>query len=226
MLSIMQKRGFGLKEYPTSFGFVLVKAEIEEISVNLANLVNGFLVRDVYRNADQVDSNWLLVWQYTNHSWTTFQYPVCKEDIPRRLSKILNTSCIYFQYEDVSGWQGYNLWKDGKIVESYSFGLDYREEMAEALEELEDEMPEELDHGMPWGINTTSDSRDHQFLFRSDLRSVSESDVKNSDSFLDSFFISQDAWLPSLSDIPWVSERQHPEMPESNFVRVDFIKTV
>lgn len=222
MYSISNQRGFSLNMYPASFSFVLVKAEIEEVSSSLANIVNGSLIKDVYKNPEQVDTNFLLVWQYTNHDWTMFEYLVCRGDIPRKLSKTLKTDCIYFQYEDVSGWEGYNLFKDGEIVESYSFGLDYREEMAEAFEE-EGGMPEQLDHGIPWDINTADNQLNYQFLFRSTLRSVAEDEIKSYKSFLNNFFISQSAWLPSWQDTPWFSENQPPTIPESNFVRVDFI---
>lgn len=223
MSSTTFQKGFSLDSYPGSFSFILVNATIEEVSSSLANIWSSSLIKDVYKNSEQINGNSLLVWQYTNHNWTIFEYQPCKENIPRQLSKLLKADCIYFQYEDVSGWTEYNLFKCGKIVESYSFGLDYREDMAEAFEE-EGKMPEELDHGIPWDINTTDKKHDYQFLFRSTLRSVTEDEIKNHKSFLHDFFVSQNAWLPSWQDMPYLTKNQPPKIPESNFVRVDLIK--
>lgn len=223
--SITNQRGFALDDYPDSFGFVLVKAGIDQSSNALSDATGGTVIRDVHKNFEQVHGSGFLVWQYAGHPWSIFRYFVCQEDVPQTISTTLNTDCIYFQYEDTGGAAGYNLFRNGTIVESYAFGLSYREEMMEAFEETGEELPEELDHGIPWDINTVDDEHYYQYVFRSTLRSVSEAEVKNSQEFLNDFFIIRDAWLPAWREIPWVIEGQLPELPQSIFVRVDWVKT-
>ncbi len=225
-LPIESRRGFELNDYPTSFSIVLVKARVSEVSRALAEFMETSAIQDVYINFEQVnDVNFTLVWQYSGHTWSAFRLDgACREEVPRALSKNMQTDCIYFQYEDTSEWQGYELFRNGISLEVYVFGLDYREEMAELLEEINEEMPENSDHGISWDINTTDDDDYHQFLFRSSLRSVSENEVKDSQIFINKFFIGHNAWLPNWRDMPLVEESRPPKMPKSLFTGVDFVE--
>jgi hypothetical protein len=223
---IENRRGFELNDYPTSFTVVLVKARVSEVSKALAEFMKTSVIQDVYINFEQVnDASLTLVWQYLGHAWSVFYLDgACREDVPRTLSQNMKTDCIYFQYEDTSGWEGYELFRNGISLEAYSFGLDYREEMAEFLEDIEVEIPESSDNRMSWDINTTDDDDYHQFLFQSSLRSVSGDEIKNSQVFVNNFFISQNAWLPDWENIPWVEEKSPPDIPKSLFVGVDFVE--
>ena len=49
-LPIEHKHGFDLKDYACSFGYVLVKAEIDEVSSTLAKLKSTTAIKDVYTN--------------------------------------------------------------------------------------------------------------------------------------------------------------------------------
>jgi hypothetical protein len=226
--SISHKRGFELDNYPGSCAFVLVKAEVANVSHALAALLQKPLIEDVYRNYENINIDQLLIWQYINHSWTLFGYEirkrdeVCKQEIPQAISASLNTDCICFEYEKVSGWHGYRLFRNGEVVETYSFGIDYRPDWIEFHYGSAGNFPEETDHGIPWNINTT-DEKGYQFLFRSTLQSVLEDAVKNPKVFLNSLFIGQDAWLPSSAYMPSIVGGVPPEMPKF-FVRVDLVE--
>lgn len=199
--SISHKCGFELDYYPASCAFILVKAEITNVSNTLSKLLQNPLTEDIYRNYENINSNQILLWQYVNHSWTLFEYEVCKQEMPQAISTSLNTNCIYFEYEKVSGWQVYRLFINGEVVETYSFGIDYRPDWIEFHYEAAESLPEETDYGIPWDINITDD-KGYQFLFRSNLQSASEDAIKNPKVFLNSLFISQDAWLPSSAYMP------------------------
>lgn len=244
MSSILDRRGFYLKDYPCSFGFVLIKAAIDVVSPALAELIKGSAIENVDKNIDIIGDRGILLWQYSALDWTIFFDAACQEELPKKLSEILDTSCIYFEYESVSAWEGYSLFIKGEVAETYYYGLDYREEMAEELRELGEEVPEESNenwsyigeleeeevpaefaNGTCWYINTTDKKRDYQFIFRSVLRSVSEDEVKNDIAFINDFFVSQDALLPSWSEIPDFSSEKSLEIPKFDFVRIDFINT-
>jgi hypothetical protein len=225
-LPIENRRGFELNDYPTSFSIVLVKSRMSEVSRALAEFMKTSVIQDVYINFEQVnDANFTLLWQYAGHTWSTFRLDgACKQEVPRTLSENMKTDCIYFQYEDTSDWKGYELFRNGISLEAYDFGLDYREEIAELFEEMEEEMPVDSNNGISWDIDTTDDDDYYQFLFRSSLRSVSEDKVKNPQVFINDFFVSQDAWVPDWKNMPWVEEKSPPEMPKSLFVGVDFVE--
>jgi hypothetical protein len=223
---IETRRGFELDDYPTSLSIILVKERVNEVSRALAEFMETSVIQDVYINFEQVNNaNFTLVWQCAGHAWSVFRLDgACRQDVPRTLSKNMQTDCIYFQYEDTSVWKGYELFRNEISLEAYDFGLDYREEMADLLEEMEEEMPEDSNYGISWDINTTDDDGYHQFLFRSSIRSVSEAEIKNSQVFINNFFINQNAWLPDWTNMPWVEEKSPPEMSKSLFIGVNFVE--
>ena len=50
-LSVIEnKRGFELNDYPCSFGYILVKAGIDEVSSTLAKLRSTTVIKDVLFN--------------------------------------------------------------------------------------------------------------------------------------------------------------------------------
>ena len=223
--SITQRRGFELEAYPGSFSIILVKAQVDDVSRELAKILEANVIQDVYSNFEKIQLDFILVWQYVGHSWSIFHLNgACRETVSMSLSKNMQTDCIYFQYEDTSAWTGYNLFRNGRSVEVYDFGLDYRGEMAELFEELGNEIPEESNNGVPWDINTTDEEGHYQFLFRSRLRSVLEDDIKHSDQFLNEFFTQQEALLPDWNNMPWVEENSRPTLPKSLFVNVNCVE--
>lgn len=223
-LSIKQQRGFSSNPFCYASGFVFVKNNIDLVSHSLSELLDGLVVQDVYTNFQEVNSEGLLVWQYIGHNWTMFKYFLCQPNVAKKLSEKLNTDCISFQYEDTSGWTKCCFYRNGVNSETYSFGLDYREERGYWLEESGEKVIQ-TDCGVSWDLNVRDEERDYQFLFRSTLRSVTEKEVKQPTEFLNNFFISQNAWLPADMDtIPWFNENGFLSIEQSIFVRVDWLE--
>ncbi|MGB3756001.1 MAG: hypothetical protein WBA07_06455 [Rivularia sp. (in: cyanobacteria)] len=217
---IKNKRGFDLKDYSASFGYVLVKAVIDEVSSTLAKLKSATAIGDVYNNSTECSDYGYLVWQYFGHDWTIFEYEVCESEFPQKISRILKTDSIYYEYEDTSDWEGYTFFENGVEIEGYSFGLDYFEEMAESAEYR----GEEFDLQSYYNDFIKDEDRDYLFSFKSTIRNASDREVKNEKQFVNDFFISQNAWLPSYEYMPYVDENGQIDLPKSLFVRVDFLK--
>ncbi len=217
---IENKRGFDLKDYACSFGYVLVKAGIDEVSSTLAKLKSATVIKDLYSNFAECSDYGYLVWQYFGHDWTMSRYGVCQSEFSQNLSKILETDCIYYEYEKTSSWQGYTFFRNGVEIEGYSFGIDYYQEMAESAEYTE----EEFDLESCYDSYIKDENRDYLFLFLSKIRNASDDEVKNDKTFVNNFFISQNAWLPNYEYMPYFDENGHIELSKSLFVRVDFLK--
>lgn len=219
---IENKRGFDLNDYPGSFGYVLVKAGIDEVSSTLAKLKSTTVIKDVYNNSTECSDYGYLVWQYFGHEWTMFEYGVCQSEFPQKTSRILKTDTIYYEYEDTSDWEGYTFFRNGVEIEGYSFGLDYFEEMAESAEYRGEEFDLQLQ--TYYNDYIKDEDRDYLFSFKSTIRNASDNEVKNEKQFVNDFFISQNAWLPSYDYMPYVDENGQIDLPKSLFVRVDLVK--
>ncbi|MEL7246088.1 MAG: hypothetical protein AAGM40_27705 [Cyanobacteria bacterium J06573_2] len=217
---IENKRGFDLDDYPGSFGYILIKAGIDEVSSTVAKLKSTTVVKYLYTNFSERSDYGYLVWQYFGHDWTMFEYGVCQPKLPQKISKILKTDSIYYEYEDTSGWEGYSFFRNGVEIEGYSFGLDYFEEMAESAEYAE----EEFDLQSQYDSYIKDENRDYLFSFRSSIRNASDDEIKNENKFLNRFFISQNAWLPDYNFMPYVDENGKIDLPKSLFYRIDFVK--
>lgn len=218
---IENKRGFDFNDYPCSFGYVLVKAGIDEVSSTLVKLKSTTVIKDLYANFSERSDYGYLVWQYFGHNWTMFEYRVCQSELSQKISRILKTDSIYYEYEDTSGWQGYDFFKNGAKVESYYFGIDYLQEMIDFAEEA----GEEIDYKSYYNYYDIKDERrGYLFSFNSTIRNASDDEVKNEDKFLNDFFVGRNAWLPSCDYMPYFEENGHTKLSKSLFVRVDFVK--
>ena len=218
--AIKNKRGFDLNDYPGSFGYILVKAGIDEVSSTLAKLESATLIRDVYNNSTECSDYGYLVWQYFGHDWTIFEYHVCQTEFPEQISKILKTDSIYYSYEKTSGWQGYDFFRKGAKAESYNFGIDYYQEMIEFAEQT----GKESDLESHYDSYIKDERRGYLFSFNSTIRNASDREVKNEKQFVNDFFISQNAWFPSCDYMPYFEENGHTKLSKSLFVRVDLVK--
>ncbi|BAY81326.1 hypothetical protein NIES267_08020 [Calothrix parasitica NIES-267] len=218
---IENKRGFDLNDYPCSFGYILVKAGIDEVSSTLAKLKSTTVIKDLYANFSERSDYGYLVWQYFGHDWTMFEYGACKSGFSQKISKILKTYTIYYEYEKTSGCQGYTFFRNDIKIEGYCFSIDYYKEMARFAEESGEEF--DLQSHYNYG-DIRDDERDYVFSFCSNIRNASDDEVKNEEKFLNDFFISQNAWLPSCDYMPYFKENGHTKLSKSLFVRVDFVK--
>jgi hypothetical protein len=218
----MQRRGFALDDLFGSIGIVLVRAEIERVSEVLRQLVGAPVETNVYGRPATPTSR--PIFQFTGHSWTTFLWDIGQEDLVKRLSRTLATACIYFQHEDTSGWSGYEFIDQGDVLEQYQFGLDYSVEFSDWDGESGAEATALMDDGISWEIDIT-DETGEQYRFRSTLRTATEAEVRQAQSFMERFFTAQQAWLPGWDCIPDVT-RDHKTvaLSRADFVRVDALR--
>ncbi len=229
-----KQRGFNLGEPGGTIGFVLVRADIETVSPAVSAMLGGNLSTDVYGN-DRDDGRWLTtVHQYKDHPWTLFSMDVSMEEAIANLSRDLGAECIYFQYEDTSAWTGYSVYKTGELTESYFFGPDYSEEMAEmaqmaddAIKEMgiepEEKAGENLGKEIRWDIDVTDDN-EIQYLFFSTRRKANKKAVKDYQAFMDAFFKAEDAWLPDWEYLPYENGGITADaLEKKDFVRVDVV---
>lgn len=198
--NIKNKRGFkSTSSLNTTISIVLVQKDAQKVSEYLAKAQNSQTKRVI----DIKDFNFAnfkysdLVIQYRDHPYSIF----CKNTLCRNIvvdiSKIMKTNCICFVYEDCSGCSGYYLYKNGHLLESYSYGLDYTEEIAgddqDYIKEIEENKNARFDTWLSDGH--------HEYLFFSKIRKVTKEEIKDFSTFIDNFFKSQDAWLPDLKYI-------------------------
>ena len=191
---IRNKRGFELASRLNTIGIVLVKADAERVSQHLAYVHSGTsrkiaCVQDFnfasYRNVG------LVVQQYKNHPYSMFCYCTFIE-IAWFLSKAFRTDCLYFYQDDCSSWSGYKFYSDGVCTESYSYGLDYEKDVCGDDPELLQKWRQDREAGTDtWVIE-----RGLEYQFSSQIRTVTKEELLTPLEFIDSFFKSQDAWLP------------------------------
>lgn len=220
--AIENKRGFDLKDYACSFGYVLVKASIDEVSSTFAKLKSATLIKDVYENSTECSDFGFLVWQYFGHDWTMFECGVCESKFPQNISGTLGIDAIYYEYEDTSDWEGYTFFRNGVSIEDYGFGADYFEEIIESGEYEGEEF--DLQVQSYYKDYIKDEDRDYIFSFKSTIRNASDDEIKNEKKFLNDFFISQNAWLPNYEYMPYFEENGNTQLSKSLFVRVDFVK--
>ncbi|MEM7713656.1 MAG: hypothetical protein AAF349_08800 [Cyanobacteria bacterium P01_A01_bin.68] len=219
---IENKRGFDLKDYACSFGYVLVKAPIDEVSSTFAKLKSATLIKDVYDNSKECSNFGFLVWQYFGHHWTMFECGVCESKFPQNISGTLGIDAIYYEYEDTSDWEGYTFFRNSVNIEDYGFGTDSFEEMIESGEYEGEEFDLQVQSYYKDCIK--GEDRDYIFSFKSTIRNASDDEIKNENKFLNDFFISQNAWLPDYNFMPYVDENDEIYLPKSLFSRVDLVK--
>lgn len=209
---LQSKRGFELAGYTNSIGFALVKAPIELVGPLLATALGGILFPDVYGKKLHV-SRWLTtIHQYRGHAWTIFYFDADEENVLCSLSDILDTRCIYFQYDDVTDWGGYKLYEHGSVVEEYHWGPDMNEDVLT--------LPASTEF---WDIDMLDDEA-MRYQFCSQIRTVPRESVLSRE-FIHQFFLWQDAWLPNWEYLPYAETTYSaPAISTTQeFVRVDAV---
>ncbi len=219
---IAKQRGFQLDYYPYSFDYILVKADIDEVSTTLARLKSVTIFKNFYSNFEACAAYDYLVWQYFGHDWTILEDKLCQAELSEQLSKILKTDSIYYSYEKTSGWQGYDFFRNGKKIESYSYGIDYYQEMPEVAEPTQEEKNYKSSYN---SYDIKDEKRGYLFSFYSNIRTALDDEIKNEKPFLNNFFVSQNAWLPSYKYMPYIDENaKKKQVSQSYFTRVNFVK--
>ena len=119
-LPLSQRRGFEFSEFGhNQLAILMVKAPIEQTISTTAELLDGKLeidvlekeykLRDNLKDYDETRGWDLILHQYSGHDWTiVFNFDVCADRTVAKISQLLDSYCIYLQYQDTSSWSGYN----------------------------------------------------------------------------------------------------------------------
>ena len=193
---IRNKRGFELASRLNTIGIVLVKADAERVSQHLAYVHSG-TSRKIARIQDfNFAKYWNaeLVVQFKGHPYSIFCYsPKPFRNIASDISKDLKTDCLCYETEDCSGWSGYKFYWDGSCLESYEYGSDYEDEFCgddpKLLQKWRQKRETKND---TWVVDRGCES-----LFSSRIQTATKEELLNPLEFMDSFFKSQNAWLPN-----------------------------
>ena len=145
---------------------------------------------------------------------------------------MLETRCIYLGSEDTSGSSSYSLFETGRCIEEFEWGCDYTEEFLEIdREDLWQFAEERAKQGNPlpsgwdpsqWNVYCFEGFSNYKF--RSNTRTATEVEVLNTDTFLNTLFYAQDAWLPGWEYIPCTDDLSDSPLKADDFVRVDCIQ--
>jgi len=188
----MNERGFGLD--PKDFdevGYLLVKAGVAETAEALAEMKSA-KVRGNALGRNLKGEGWV-VFQFKGDDWSIFQCAAGDDRLPQRLTTRLETEALYYHHEDTAGWTNLSLYSSGEAVEEFAFGLDYTEDLAEFVDEIEDD-------GSEWDHDIRQEG--DQILFRSKRRKIEPESLEKTEEFLDEMMRMQGAWLPPAERMP------------------------
>ena len=199
--------GFHLSDYPGSFQLILVAAPVQSIAMHFQKAESV-----IEKKSCEASPLSCLLFQYSGVPWTLFLNPPAlspmetRLGLPAALSKELATRVLFFEYEDTSAWQGYQLFEDGESVEAFAYGLDYRDEMEEFAEEMdnfevEDEAAKTQTNTVSWDLESTAES--HLYQFRSAIRSATEDQILKGREFLEDAMGFFNAVLPPFELFPY-----------------------
>lgn len=125
------------------------------------------------------------------HHWSAWNpgssgYSYRLEFLARKISREFSIKSIFFSYGDASGWMQYTLFDQGTIVEEYSFGINYDDDMLEAGMDPHQDLKE---------ATVVSANEDEKFIFWSSVRSKSDSEICGGETFIDEFLRSHNAYI-------------------------------
>ena len=165
---------------------------------------------DVYGRIVDIADRGLLIFQFSNHSWTVLrELPtlissnLIGEEEVANLSNLLRAKTMSFLISDTSGKIGYNLYEAGRLVEQFSF-----------LYEEDEEDEEEFSDERPIG----------NYQFWSQQRQIQIEDIEDPYSFTYSFLQEQDAFAPYLFSRNSFQSGTQAMLLEENVERSDFIR--
>lgn len=222
---IPKKRGYGLcniRGDSFTLEVILVKADIKIVSEALAEIFYGVVRFDVDIH-DLGDKIHAVVLQYKGHTWSLLTFSTSRPDLAQRLSESLETKCIQFGYSDTSDSGEYVLFERGVRIEAYAFGCNYSEDEVPGWPGITNGFQEEavIVFGLPWNLISITLDESSQYSFYSLERKATIKEVQDSDNFLNSLFLSQDAWLPPLEY--WLPYEIDAEIDSNIFEQVNVI---
>ncbi|MEM1027702.1 MAG: hypothetical protein AAGJ38_06435 [Planctomycetota bacterium] len=219
---IAHRRGYALTDLSNAtIAYILIKSDLSEAAAALAQAVGGQNFGDILNQAAPealAEGKGFLVYQLKGHPWCIFAGGYSHgESLPAKISKVAGLEVLVFINEDVSGWSELSCYRGGKVVEKISWGLDYSDEMEEAaemMEEMGEDIPDGADRYAKWDAHTTIVTDEEmgikdEVLFKSELRTASESDLQGGEAYVDDLLKSHDAYLPDLDEMLWTDYQTH-----------------
>lgn len=199
---VSELRGYGLKNirgYSENLEAILVKADVLELSEVLADIFYGVVELDI-NIRDSKGRNHAVVSRIKGHTWSLFTFSTRRSNLAQTLSKKLKTKCIFFGYSDTSDSGLYLLHDKGNRIEEYNFGLNYSEDEIPGWPRDTDDFQENpiIVSGIQWNLIYTTPDQLSRYSFYSSYRKATAEEIKDNDNFLNTFFLSQDVWLPPL----------------------------
>lgn len=218
-------RGYGLKNIrgcSENLEVILVKADILELSEALAVIFHGVVESDVNIHNSQGGKHAVAL-RFKGHTWSLFTFSTRRSNLSQTLSKELKTKCIFFGYSDTSDSGIYLLHDNGDRIEEYNFGLNYSEDEVPGWPKDTDGFQESpiTISGIPWNLIYTTPDKSSRYSFYSSHRKVTTEEIEDNNNFLNSFFLSQDVWLPPLEY--WLYPEFEPNLNLQIFEVVNFI---
>lgn len=199
---VSELRGYGLKDIRScteNLEVILVKADVLELSEVLADIFYGVVELDVdIRNLQ--GRKHAVISRFKGHTWSLFTFSTRRSNLAQTLSKKLKTKCIFFGYSDTSDSGLYLLHDNGNRIEEYNFGLNYSEDEVPGWPIDTDGFQESpiIVSGILWNLIYTTPDQLSRYSFYSSHRKATAEEIKDNDNFLNTFFLSQDVWLPPL----------------------------
>ena len=162
----MDSYGFKLDEFPGNFTVVLAK-------INKINIIDSKICPTDYAINDEQQTDWIVV------SPTDSYDPDVLDELAKNISAQLNCDSIRIRFGDASGHLEYTLYSNGNVIEEYSFGDDYSEEMQEYGQSPREAKTNE----------TLVRANGLEYVYFSEEQHPSELEIKGGMEFLNQIFI-------------------------------------
>ena len=162
----MSSYGFKLDEFPGNFTVVLAKIE-------KAKMIDSKICPTDYALNDEQQTNWIVI------SPTDSYDPYVLDELAKKISTQLNCNSIRIRFGDASGHLEYILYSNGKVIEEYSFGDDYSDEMQEYGQKPREAKANE----------TLIRADGLEYVYFSEEQHPSESEIKGGTDFLNKIFV-------------------------------------
>jgi hypothetical protein len=211
-------RGCEWDDINNSIHLLLLAQAPDVLAKAVSALAGGMVVEiDPQRTEEKHPDMSGLVFRHVGQPFSVAVYPGLNLDAGAQLSRAARARAISLLHDDTSGWTEYRVFDNGENVETYTWGEDYSEEMAEFADETGDDGRNAMnsDKGRPWDHRQTENGE--AYRFRSSLRKVDAAEVTRFDSFLDTTFRAVNAWLPSWANFPWSDDETSDAQSKPRF---------
>jgi hypothetical protein len=196
-----------MEDWPDGFVYVLAKSSAAETAEAVAKLRNYQVKEAKLGDPADPEKPGTIVSQFAGHDWSQFAwFDDEPESVVKELSGQLATEVIMIAYSDFSGWQFIDVYAKGEPAEAFHWGLDYSEDIGSGPDLTEWDTHTKVTTNYE-GVDMTD-----QFLFRSKLRKVNETEIGKGEQFA-SWLLSQHDVYFSDREMAWFGEEGTIESP-------------